>query len=222
MHDNGDAVQAATNIEFDRIGSQLHGAGKGRQGVLRELGRGAAMRDHDALRRVDQGVQETGSLPSEIAGPCRALVQKDIDWEAFVRSRISVTGHRWLAVALVLLMAAACENELNPFFEIEVNIVNPGSGAGHVESVEANLDIDCDLSPNGSCAETFNDAGGGGNFSLEATPSEGSTFLQWLGCTSTNGNVCNLSFAASDTTFNVTAYFVTEGGEAPGLLRAGR
>lgn len=115
----------------------------------------------------------------------------------------------------------AADNALNPFFSITVSLSNPGSGSGTVTSVEPEIDIDCNLGPNGHCDESFNDAGAGGSFSLDATPTEGSTFLQWLGCSSTSGNRCTLTFSASadDTTFNVTAYFTNEA-PPPDLLRA--
>ena len=138
--------------------------------------------------------------------------------------RISFAGswRRWiLGVVLVAAAAAACSNSLNPFFRITVELDNPGSGSGNVTSVEPGIDISCDPGPAGHCNESFNDAGAGGSFSLDATPTEGSTFLQWLGCSSTSGNRCTLTFSASadDTTFNVTAYFTNEVAP-PDLLRA--
>lgn len=142
-----------------------------------------------------------------------------------MRASFQGTGWRW-GLGVLLLAAAvvgACgDNPMNPFFRITVSLSNPGSGSGSVTSVEPQIDIDCSLGPNGHCDEGFNDAGAGGSFSLDATPAEGSTFLQWLGCTSTSGTRCNLTFsaAADDTTFNVTAYFTNEAGPPGGLLRA--
>lgn len=140
-----------------------------------------------------------------------------------MRISLASSWRRWiLGVVLVTAAVGACgDNALNPFFRITVNLSNPGSGSGTVTSVEPQIGINCSLGPNGNCAEGFNDAGAGGSFSLDATPAEGSTFLQWLGCTSTNGTRCNLTFsaAADDTTFNVTAYFTNEA-PPPDLLRA--
>ncbi len=48
----------------------------------------------------------------------------------------------------------------------------------------------------------FDDAGGGGTFTLTAIPSGGSVFTSWSGCTLVTGPVCTLTFSASagDTT----------------------
>lgn len=131
-----------------------------------------------------------------------------------MRTLLFPSGRRWmLALAIGAAIAACGDNPLNPFYRIDVDIANPGSGAGNVVSVEPGLNISCALGPADSCSEGFNDAGAGGTFSLDATPSSGSTFVQWLGCSSTSGNRCTLTFSATagDTTFNVTAYFVGEG-----------
>ena len=80
-----------------------------------------------------------------------------------------------------------------------------GAGSGTVEASDVAVGLNCTItagSESAGCEHTFDDAGGGGTFTLTATPGGGSVFTSWSGCTSVAGPVCTLTFSASagDTT----------------------
>jgi hypothetical protein len=67
--------------------------------------------------------------------------------------------------------------------------------------------------PGSDCINGFDDAGGGGTFSLVAREDDDSEFVGWSGCVSTNGRECTLSFERrTNPSFIVTATFRKRGG----------
>lgn len=119
----------------------------------------------------------------------------------------------WPHCVLVIVVLGACNaSGFSPFGQIEVKVTNPGGGNGQVVASDPNVHINCQFTAGSSnpspCEDTFPDAGGGGVFTLDATPAAGSTFGGWNGCNSSVGTVCTLTFAQSfDTTFVVQARF---------------
>jgi hypothetical protein len=119
----------------------------------------------------------------------------------------------WSLIVLVVAVLGACNaSGFSPFGQIEVKVTNPGGGNGQVVASDPNVQINCQFTAGASspspCEDTFPDAGGGGVFTLNATPAAGSTFGSWTGCSSSAGTVCTLTFAQSfDTTFVVQARF---------------
>jgi len=114
--------------------------------------------------------------------------------------------------ALALLVGCSSNNPSSVFGQIEVEVSNPGGGNGGVLAPDPNVQIDCQFTAGTStpfdCKDIFPDAGGGGVFTLEATPAAGSSFAGWTGCSSENSTICTLTFATSfDTSFSVTAQF---------------
>lgn len=101
----------------------------------------------------------------------------------------------------------------SPFQTITVRVTNAGSGGGRVLAPDPNVQLDCQFAGAASvpsqCVDTFPDAGGGGVFTLEATPDPGSTLSGWTGCSAVAGTVCTLTFAATgfDTGFVIQAQF---------------
>ena len=116
-----------------------------------------------------------------------------------------------LGAAVALVVMAACGDQGETFYQIDVNI--NGDGSGTVEATDAALDdLDCTIvagTESSGCDYNFDDAGGGGNFNLVAIPDPGTDFLSWSGCTAVSGATCQLSFsqAARDTAFNVYVTF---------------
>lgn len=119
----------------------------------------------------------------------------------------------WPFAVLINVALGACNaSGFSPFGQIEVKVTNPGGGNGQVVASDPNVHINCQFTAGSSnpspCEDTFPDAGGGGVFTLDATPAAGSTFGGWNGCNSSVGTVCTLTFAQSfDTTFVVQARF---------------
>lgn len=130
-----------------------------------------------------------------------------------------------LSVLVIALFGACSNNSLSVFGQIEVNVTNPGNGDGQVVAPDPNVDIDCQFTGGSStptpCEDTFPDAGGGGVFTLDATPAAGSTFGGWAGCNSSVGPVCTLTFQNSfDTSFVVQARFDLAGSHPKAEIRA--
>ena len=104
------------------------------------------------------------------------------------------------------MATAACgEGGYSPFYRIEVDVEGNGAGSGTVEASDEAVGLNCTItagSESAGCQHTFDDAGGGGTFTLTAIPGGGSVFTSWSGCTSVAGPVCTLTFGASagDTT----------------------
>jgi hypothetical protein len=111
------------------------------------------------------------------------------------------------------------------FQEVTVQVTNPGGGNGRVVAPDPNVFLDCHFTgaaavPAG-CSTSFSDAGGGGTFTLEATPDSGHALTGWSGCSSAAGLVCTLTFVATgfDVTFNVQAQFGPAAPFGTNLLR---
>ena len=121
-----------------------------------------------------------------------------------------------LSTALGLLLLAACSG-LDAFQKVTVTVHGSGTGAGTVVATDPAVDIDCTITAGATtakCADTFDDAGQGGTFNLVATPSAGSTFASWVGCTTTSGTTCTLTFAggvSNNVSFDVGATFALTG-----------
>jgi hypothetical protein len=118
----------------------------------------------------------------------------------------------WAAVVLGTL--AGCTSnpytQLFPNASITVSVTLAGNGG--VESEDPAVDISCVRSggaSSGTCEDTFDDAGQGGNFRLIATPAEAGAPVSWAGCSAVSGVACILTFGAAsgDTAFSVTATF---------------
>jgi hypothetical protein len=99
---------------------------------------------------------------------------------------------------------------------IEVTVAGIGDGTGTVLAPDVGVDINCTSTAGtetGLCHDEFDDIGGGGVFTLEATPLlPGSEFAGYTGdCSSisgADGTVCTLTFKVGESrTFNVTANF---------------
>ena len=119
----------------------------------------------------------------------------------------------WPLAGLVLVVLGACSS--NPFAlyrQITVTVTG-GGGNGQVVASDPAVQITCQFTAGSSspspCSNTFPDAGGGGIFTLDASPAAGSTFGGWSGCSSSSGPVCTLTFAVNtgDTAFAVGARF---------------
>ncbi len=113
---------------------------------------------------------------------------------------------------VALLLAAACSTDSGD--RVKVTVDGSGTGSGTVQAPDPTVGIDCriDAGTAGTpeCSSSFEDAGGGGNFDLGATPDAGSAFTSWTGCNFTSGTICTLAFDAAqggDVEFNVTATF---------------
>jgi hypothetical protein len=104
----------------------------------------------------------------------------------------------------VMMTTAACgEGGAAPFYRIRVDVEGNGPGSGTVEVSDESVGLTCTItagSESTGCDDTFDDAGGGGTFTLTAIPSGGSVFTAWSGCTSVAGPVCTLTFGTADTT----------------------
>lgn len=134
-----------------------------------------------------------------------------------------------LALGVGVLAAGCGDSPLDNHQSVSVTILGGGSGSGRVLSRTSGVEIDCTIE-NGTtaatspkCADTFSDAGGGGNFSLGAFPAPGSSFSSWSGCDLTVEAICELSFRASTSSVErtVTARFNLDppaGGPCPNPL----
>jgi hypothetical protein len=119
-----------------------------------------------------------------------------------------------IAGSLVVGCGAGGLESPDPFQRIEVFVEGAGTGDGRVNDSDPAVSIDCQITDGAEnnstvCDDSFPDAGAGGVFSLTATNDAGSFFAGWVGCSSSAGPVCTLSFTTNsgDTTFNVTAHF---------------
>ncbi len=128
-----------------------------------------------------------------------------------------------LGIALSGQLAAGC-NSLDvigvPHAEIDVIVTGAGLGVGLVTS-PAPADIYCTITAghaSGECHAKFDDAGGGGAFTLIATPATGSRFGGFHGCNSTSGLNCELTFGVGGGSlhWDVIATFDLEAAPPPG------
>ena len=110
-------------------------------------------------------------------------------------------------------LASACgSGPLGVDSEITVEVSGAGDGDGLVQG-SAPADIYCTIThgevTGGKCGVIFHDAGGGGSFTLVATPAPGSRFDGFAGCNTTSGTDCELSFPhqVEDHVFLVKASF---------------
>ena len=122
----------------------------------------------------------------------------------------------WSLGVMAVSVLSACGGtpfQYKPFQSVTVTVTNPGNGDGQIDAPDPNVQLACQFtaasSSPGTCTTTFADAGGGGVFTLDATPATGSTFGSWTGCSSAVGTVCTLSFQATgfDIAFVVQARF---------------
>lgn len=95
---------------------------------------------------------------------------------------------------------------------IRVGVSGAGNGNGQVTSSGLPAgDIACTSTAgvkSGVCDESFTDSDGSGTFNLVATPSPGSAFGGWTGCSSSSAGTCVLTYnSTGDVTFSVTARF---------------
>jgi len=121
------------------------------------------------------------------------------------------TGHSTALFLVTAALIAGCggSGSLTPTFDkITVVVHGAGTGGGTVVAPDPAVPTNCTL-PGPDCSDNFDDAGGGGVFSLDANPAPGSMFVGFTGCSSAPGLACTLAFSASsnDTIFNVTATF---------------
>ena len=124
-----------------------------------------------------------------------------------------------MLAALSGFLSAACSSEeFTPFSVVELSVLGAGTGQGTVVAGdEGVLDLSCSFPSEGQCGDDFEDAGGGGVFTLVAIPLEGSVFAGWTGCTSVSGNICTLRFAdGEEPDFQVTARFEAAEGRDSG------
>jgi hypothetical protein len=135
-----------------------------------------------------------------------------------------IAGHRILRCtgAAVMLALAECDDSVGPQMTIVLDVRGDAPGAGQVTSLDQRIRLECPLSPGSAVCPpvSFTDGGAGGSIALQAIPAEGSTFSEWIGCTSATENTCTLTFSpsAGDTTFHVVVSFAVAG-TAPVLLR---
>jgi hypothetical protein len=124
-----------------------------------------------------------------------------------------------MSVCLLSAALLACSsNPFSVFPRIDVIVTSTGNGSGTVIAPDPTVGINCQVVSGNlsNCTEDFPDAGGGGTFTLDATPATGSTFGGWTGCTSVSGLTCTLTFSptAGDTTFRVQVRFDDPGPSA--------
>jgi hypothetical protein len=122
---------------------------------------------------------------------------------------------------LIGVLCAACNSISGTIDVVNVHVTGAGDGTGTVVAPDPAVNIDCTSTAgaeSGTCTDGFEDAGGGGVFTLEATPLlPGSEFAGYTGnCSSISGTVCTLSFEAGESpTFEVTVNFHLLNGEPP-------
>jgi len=119
-----------------------------------------------------------------------------------------------------LMSACSTEKQGGLFQDVSVTVTGQGDGNGSVIAPDPAVGINCTITAgvtSAGCSDIFSDAGGGGVFTLEATAAQGSRFDGFSGCNSVAGNVCTLSFTASNNNpvFNVVAMFNLEGTPPP-------
>jgi hypothetical protein len=113
-------------------------------------------------------------------------------------------------------LVSGCNSLAGTIDHVTINVSGAGDGTGTVVAPDPAVNIDCTSTAStetGTCTVGFDDAGGGGVFTLEATPLlPGSEFAGYTGgdcvISGADGTVCTLSFQAGESpTFNVTANF---------------
>jgi hypothetical protein len=125
------------------------------------------------------------------------------------------------------------------FDAINIEAAGSGTGSGSLSAAPAPLTIDCRITAgvtSGSCDDEFNDAGGGGVFSVTATPDNGSEFSLWdrLECSPEVVGACDLDCGANgadpnctlsvddqsgDVSFRVTARFSAVSDPEPTVIQ---
>lgn len=120
-----------------------------------------------------------------------------------------------IVLAVCGVLVSACNSLEGTPDRVTVTVSGTGDGTGTVLAPDPGVDIDCTSTAgteSGTCTDSFEDAGGGGVFTLEATPLfPGSEFGGYTGdcvISGPGGTVCTLSFEAGESpTFNVAADF---------------
>ena len=97
---------------------------------------------------------------------------------------------------------------------IRLTVSAAGAGAGHVDvdqNVGAFPSFDCDFPSASACSREYRNSAGSGIVDLEASPTSGSVFVSWTGCTPypTRPQRCHVNYPAppADTDFAVTVRF---------------
>ncbi len=97
---------------------------------------------------------------------------------------------------------------------IRLTVSATGAGAGHVDvdqNVGAFPSFDCDFPSASACSGEYRNSAGSGIVDLEASPTSGSVFVSWTGCTPypTRPQRCHVNYPAppADTDFAVTVRF---------------
>ncbi len=120
-----------------------------------------------------------------------------------------------IVLAVCGVLVSACNSLEGTTDRVMITVSGTGDGTGTVLAPDPAVNIDCTSTAgteSGTCTDSFEDAGGGGVFTLEATPLfPGSEFGGYTGdcvISGPGGTVCTLSFDAGESpTFNVTADF---------------
>ncbi len=127
-----------------------------------------------------------------------------------------------LGLGLAVPMMTGCADNMGAYDRVEVDVTGHGTGTGTVSASDPAVDIECTITAgtsSGTCHASFPEAGQGGVFTLTATPSAGSSFDGFSGCTSAAGNVCTLSFegTGNNITFSVGVTFTLLEGPPAGM-----
>ena len=125
--------------------------------------------------------------------------------------------------ALACAFAGNCDEIPSALQRVSVKVEGSGNGMGDVLSRDAAVGIACVITgdpvtfdatatPPDKCDVTFQDAGLGGTFVLEAIPRPDMVFVGWSDDCTGSAPTCTLSFnAGPDVEFTVTAHFYVAG-----------
>ncbi len=142
----------------------------------------------------------------------------------------SVRTNHLVFFALIAFGVTACSGDTlvggTTLPEIELKVWNSGAGNGTVETPDNLLDLDCSFTGGVSvprdCTLTFQDAGGGGDFVVRATPDDGNDFLLWTTrtCATEGSGGCRVDCGPDDDNTECQLHFDASAGDVAFKLNA--